>query len=51
MAIQLKDLFVQYELLDKAIAYIKDEGTKFEHPHYNINNATICYGHVMPTCC
>jgi hypothetical protein len=29
MVVQLKDLFAQYELLDKVITYIKDEGANF----------------------
>jgi hypothetical protein len=49
MAIQLRDLFVWYELLDKAIAYVKDEGAKFEHPHYNIKKYCILYSLVVAT--
>jgi hypothetical protein len=30
IAMQLKDFLAQYELLDKIIAYVKDD---FEHPH------------------
>jgi hypothetical protein len=64
MAIQFKDLLVRYNLLDKIIAYVKDEGA-------NLNTFTIalisivscvllllpqpytisCYGHAMSKCC
>jgi len=64
MIVQLKDLFARYNLLDKFIAYVKDDNT-------NLNNlamaftsiisyvllllpqayAASCYGHAMSKCC
>jgi hypothetical protein len=64
MAMQLKELLSQYELLDKVIAYLKDEGANlstfttaltiivscapFSLPQPYV---TICYKHAMSKCC
>ncbi len=64
MPVQLKDLLVQYELLDKVITYVKDEGANLNTLTTTLTNivsyvplqlsqpyAAICYGHVMSKCC
>jgi hypothetical protein len=40
MAVQLKDLFVQYELLDKVITYIKNKNV-------NLNNFILALPNIM----
>ncbi len=64
MAIQFKDLLVRYNLLDKIIAYVKDEGANlntFTTTLISIVSCfllllpqpynTSCYGHVMSKGC
>ncbi len=58
------DLLTQYELLDKVIAYVKDEGANLNTLITTLTNivycvplqlpqpyATICHGHAMSKCC
>jgi len=64
MAIQLKDLLAWYNLLDKVIAYIKDEGVNLNTFTTTLPNIVSyvflllpqpyvisCYGHAMSKCC
>jgi hypothetical protein len=64
MAIQLKALLAWYELLDKVIAYVKDENVNMNTLTMALTNivsydtfmllqpyATIYYGHAMSKCC
>jgi hypothetical protein len=64
MVVQLKDLLVQYNLLDKIIAYVKDNNTNlntFITAFTNIISCVplllpqphdaSCYGHAMSKCC
>jgi hypothetical protein len=60
----LKDLFAQYELLNKVIAYVKDEGANLNTLTTKLTSivscvplqlpqpyTTICYGHAISKCC
>jgi hypothetical protein len=64
MVVQLKDLFIWYELLDKVIAYVKDEGANLNTFTTTLTSiiscvplqlpqpyVAICYGYVMLKCC
>jgi hypothetical protein len=64
MALQLKDLFTWFDLCDKVIAYMKDEGTNlniFTNVLTSIVScvplmlpqpyANSCFGHVVSKCC
>jgi len=60
----LKDWFAQYELFNKVITYIKDEGANLNTLLTKLTSIvscvplqlpqpyiTICYGHATPKCC
>ncbi len=64
MDVHFKDLLVQYNLLDKIIAYVKDKGANMNTFIVALINivscvffwlpqpyATSCYGHAMSKCC
>jgi hypothetical protein len=65
MVVQLKDLLVRYNLLDKVIAYVKDDKTSLSTLTTAFTSiiscvpllllqpyvANCCYGHAMSKCC
>jgi len=58
MAIQLKDLIVHYDFLQKVIAYVKDEGVNMNtftmaliSTFVTTTLVTSCYELVMSKCC
>jgi hypothetical protein len=64
MVVQLKDLLAPYNLLDKLIAYVKDDNTNLNTFTMAFTSiifyvllllpqayATSCYGHAMSKCC
>jgi len=51
MAIQFKDLLVQYNLLDKIIAYVKDEGVNLNTFTLALINIVSCSFLVTTTLC
>jgi hypothetical protein len=64
MVVKLRDLFAWYELLDKVIAYVKDEGANLNTLIIRLTSIISCvplqlsqphvaiyYGHAMSKCC
>jgi hypothetical protein len=64
MVVQFKDLLIRYNLLDKVIAYVKDDNTSLSTLTTAFTSiiscvplllpqpyAASCYGHAMSKCC
>jgi hypothetical protein len=49
MAIQFKDLLVRYNLLDKIIAYVKDEGVNLNTFTMTLINIVSCFSLITTT--
>jgi len=48
MVIQSKDVFVHYDLLDKVIAYVKDEGANLNTLTRTLSNIMSCVPLLLP---